>query len=91
MLNTTIEGGATKDSAGVWRNANGQPLDDAQIAKAERLAAEQQQQVQQAAQQQEAQALMRNPGALALALQLQGIPQPAPTQDDDKSTKDGKK
>ena len=91
MLNTSIAGGAYRNPDGSWKDANGQPLTNEQARAAEQHAQDEQQRVQQIATQAEAQALMRNPGALALALQLQGIQasQGAPAGAD--AAKDGKK
>lgn len=37
---TTIPGGATRDAAGTWRDANGRELSKKQIADAQKAAAE---------------------------------------------------
>jgi hypothetical protein len=68
----TIPGGATKNAAGQWQNANGEPLDAAQVREAERLQAEQQEQEQRLEAQRQQQQLINN-SAFAGAVQAIGL------------------
>lgn len=72
MLNRTIPGGATRDAAGVWRNANGEELPKEAVAELERLQAEQQAEHDRIEAQRQQQQLVNNP-AFAGAVQAIGL------------------
>lgn len=78
MLNETIEGGAFKNAAGEWRNANGEPLKDADAKRAEKLAAEQQAELDAAEVTLMDNAAQRDPVARALSTLLRQTIAPQP-------------
>jgi hypothetical protein len=74
----TIPGGAFLTSSGQWVNADGKPLDKAQIAEAERLDAERNAGLRAAEQAKMAALAQRDPAAMAIANALRPPAAPAP-------------
>ena len=73
---TTVNGGATKDAAGTWRNADGKELDRAQVAEVEALHAELADERRQAEAQRAAQELASDPATRAALRAIGAVQQP---------------
>lgn len=65
----SIRGGATKDAAGNWQDANGKPLDKSAVAEAEKLAEETLAQKREADRLQRETEALQNPVAAAMYIQ----------------------
>ena len=93
MLNQTIPGGATKDAAGTWRDANGNELPKNKVAEVERIQAEAQRAHDAQEAQRQQQALLINPafaGAVQAIGMLRGQPQATEPAEDPKAPKQDK-